>query len=47
MLLEVRLSNLAAIHMYLQAGFNEIGLRQNYYPAADGKEDALLMAYTF
>ena len=47
MLLEVRLSNLAAIHMYLQAGFNEIGLRQNYYPAEDGKEDALLMAYTF
>jgi len=47
MLLEVRLSNLAAINMYLQAGFNEIGLRQNYYPAENGKEDALLMAYTF
>jgi len=47
MLLEVRLSNLAAIRMYQQAGFNEIGLRQNYYPAENGKEDALLMAYTF
>lgn len=47
MLLEVRLSNIAAIRMYQQAGFNEIGLRQNYYPAENGKEDALLMAYTF
>jgi len=47
MLLEVRISNAAAIGMYQQAGFNEIGLRQNYYPAGDGKEDALLMARAF
>jgi ribosomal-protein-alanine N-acetyltransferase len=47
MLLEVRVSNVAAIRMYQQAGFNEIGLRQNYYPAENGKEDALLMARAF
>lgn len=47
MLLEVRVSNTAAINMYQQAGFNEIGNRPNYYPANDGREDALLMAYTF
>jgi len=47
MLLEVRVSNAAAIHMYQQAGFNEIGHRPNYYPARDGREDALLMAFTF
>ena len=47
MLLEVRVSNTAAIHMYQQAGFNELGHRPNYYPARDGREDALLMAYTF
>jgi ribosomal-protein-alanine N-acetyltransferase len=47
MLLEVRVSNKAAIHMYQQAGFNEIGQRPSYYPARDGREDALLMAYTF
>lgn len=47
MLLEVRLSNTAAISMYQRAGFNEIGLRHNYYPAENGKEDALIMAYAF
>lgn len=47
MLLEVRVSNTTAIHMYQQAGFNEIGYRPNYYPIRDGREDALLMAYTF
>jgi ribosomal-protein-alanine N-acetyltransferase len=47
MLLEVRVSNATAVHMYQRAGFNEIGHRPNYYPARDGREDALLMAYTF
>jgi len=47
MLLEVRVSNKAAIDMYQLTGFNEIGLRPNYYPAEGGKEDALIMAYTF
>ena len=44
MLLEVRPSNIAAINCYNSTGFNEIGLRKNYYPAAEGREDALLFA---
>ncbi len=44
MLLEVRPSNTAAINCYNAAGFNEIGSRKDYYPAADGREDALLLA---
>ena len=43
-LLEARPSNRAAIHLYESAGFNEIGCRKAYYPAPDGKEDALLFA---
>lgn len=43
-LLEVRPSNKAAIHIYESIGFNEIGCRKAYYPAANGKEDALLFA---
>jgi len=43
-MLEVRPSNLRAINCYNAAGFNEIGCRKNYYPAANGKEDALLFA---
>jgi len=46
--LEVRPSNTRAIALYQMAGFNEIGLRRNYYPAKDGgREDALLMAMAF
>lgn len=46
--LEVRPSNARAIRLYQLAGFNEIGLRRNYYPARDGgREDALLMAMAF
>ena len=44
MLLEVRPSNTAAINCYNSAGFNEIGLRKGYYPAPEGREDALLFA---
>jgi ribosomal-protein-alanine N-acetyltransferase len=44
MLLEVRPSNLQAISCYDAVGFNEIGCRKNYYPATNGKEDALLYA---
>jgi len=44
MLLEVRPSNTAAINCYNSAGFNEIGLRKDYYPAPEGREDALLFA---
>lgn len=43
-LLEVRPSNHAAVSLYESTGFNEIGCRKNYYPAASGKEDALLLA---
>jgi ribosomal-protein-alanine N-acetyltransferase len=42
--LEVRPSNLQAIALYEDIGFNEIGIRKNYYPAEDGREDALMMA---
>lgn len=42
--LEVRPSNPRAIALYRDFGFNEIGLRPNYYPAAKGREDAIVMA---
>lgn len=45
MLLEVRPSNKAAVQLYRQLGFNEIGRRKDYYPAAGGRrEDALVLA---
>ncbi|HLP96975.1 MAG TPA: ribosomal protein S18-alanine N-acetyltransferase [Sideroxyarcus sp.] len=43
MVLEVRASNAAAIGLYRSMGFVEIGLRQDYYPAQHGREDAILM----
>lgn len=42
--LEVRPSNVAAIRLYEQAGFNQVGLRTDYYPARDGREDAFVMS---
>lgn len=42
--LEVRPSNTGAIALYFDMGFNEIGRRPRYYPASDGREDALVMA---
>lgn len=44
MYLEVRTSNKAAIQLYHQRGFNELGVRNNYYPAEHGREDALMLA---
>ncbi|NOQ82028.1 MAG: ribosomal protein S18-alanine N-acetyltransferase [Methylophaga sp.] len=41
--LEVRSSNQRAQQLYLQAGFNEMSVRKDYYPAAEGREDAVLM----
>lgn len=41
--LEVRVSNTAAINLYFSEGFNEVGIRPNYYPANSGREDAVLM----
>jgi len=43
-LLEVRPSNLSAISLYESEGFNQFGVRRNYYPADRGREDALMMA---
>jgi ribosomal-protein-alanine N-acetyltransferase len=45
--LEVRASNQAAIHLYNKVGFCEMGIRKNYYPAATGNEDAILMGLPF
>ena len=41
--LEVRRSNLSAIRLYEKNGFNEIGVRNNYYQIRDGQEDGILM----
>lgn len=43
MFLEVRPSNPAAIALYRSLGFAEIGQRPRYYPAAGGREDAIVM----
>jgi ribosomal-protein-alanine N-acetyltransferase len=42
--LEVRVSNEVAIALYQDEGFNEIGIRKAYYPATDGREDAMMLA---
>ena len=41
--LEVRPSNEPARALYLREGFEQVGLRKAYYPAPDGREDALVM----
>ena len=41
--LEVRISNDNAISLYKSMGFEIIETRKDYYPLADGKEDALIM----
>lgn len=45
--LEVRQSNTCALHLYDSMGFNEIGVRNGYYPAKEGREDAIVLAYEF
>ncbi|ATM88586.1 MULTISPECIES: ribosomal protein S18-alanine N-acetyltransferase [Yersinia] len=42
--LEVRASNAGAIALYESLGFNEVSVRRNYYPSANGREDAIMMA---
>jgi ribosomal-protein-alanine N-acetyltransferase len=42
--LEVRASNAVAISLYEKSGFCQVGVRHGYYPAADGREDALIYA---
>ena len=40
--LEVRPSNSGARQLYERHGFKRIGLRRDYYPAPQGREDALI-----
>jgi ribosomal-protein-alanine N-acetyltransferase len=42
--LEVRESNDVAARLYEREGFNRVGLRKGYYPAEEGREDALVFA---
>lgn len=44
MLLEVRPGNLGGQALYRRHGFAEIGRRRDYYPAHQGREDAIVMA---
>jgi ribosomal-protein-alanine N-acetyltransferase len=41
--LEVRTSNSSGIRLYKQKGFFIVGKRPDYYRAADGREDAIVM----
>lgn len=43
MFLEVRPSNTAARALYGRNGFEEVGVRRDYYPAGEGREDAVIM----
>ena len=43
LLLEVRPSNEPALRLYQRYGFERIGVRPGYYPAAGGREDAVVM----
>lgn len=44
--LEVRPSNAAALALYAGRGFEQLGLRRDYYRAGDGREDAVVLAKT-
>ena len=45
--LEVRPSNAAGLELYARHGFRRIGVRRDYYPAQDGRENALVFALEF
>ena len=42
--LEVRASNLRAQGIYERHGYRRVGERKGYYPAAGGREDAIVMS---
>lgn len=42
-LLEVRPSNVRALALYARFGFEQIGQRRGYYPAADRRQEALVL----
>jgi len=42
--LEVRPSNAAALRLYERHGFQQVGVRRDYYPAHAGREDALILS---
>jgi len=44
MFLEVRPSNAPGLGLYARLGFRMIGRRKGYYPAGEGREDAVTMA---
>ncbi len=44
LLLEVRRSNVQAQQLYISEGFHELGVRKAYYPAGNGREDAIILA---
>ena len=43
--LEVRASNLSAIHLYENLGFEKISVRRDYYPSLVGREDGLVYSF--
>jgi len=43
LLLEVRPSNLAALHLYQRMGFQQIGIKKDYYQDSDSPEDAVVL----
>ena len=42
--LECRPSNKIARHLYESEGFSEVGIRKDYYPSQNGKEDGIIFA---
>lgn len=44
MFLEVRPSNVPGLALYERHGFRKIGQRRGYYPARQGREDALVLS---
>lgn len=45
--LEVRPSNERALRLYRKMGFERLGMRQGYYKAHDGNEDAVVLVHHF